>query len=39
VVTAIKELRAAYLGAEIILLIFSAGIIFKVMHLVSGTGP
>ena len=38
VVTAIKDLRAAYLGAEIILIVFSAGIIFEVMRLVSGTG-
>jgi hypothetical protein len=35
IVTAIKDLRTAYLGAEIILLIFSAGIIFEVMRLVS----
>ena len=39
VVTAIKDLRAAYLGAEIILIVFAAGIIFEVMRLVSGTGP
>lgn len=38
VVTAIKDLRAAYLGAEIILLIFSAGIIFEVMRLYTGAG-
>jgi len=38
VVTAIKDLRAAYLGAEIILIAFSAGIIFEVMRLVSATG-
>ena len=36
VVTAIKDLRAAYLGAEIILIIFAAGIIVEVMRLVSG---
>ena len=39
VVTAIKDLRAAYLGAEIILLVFSAGIIFEVMRLASAIGP
>ncbi len=35
IMTAIRDLRTAYLGAEIILLIFAAGIIFEVMRLVS----
>jgi hypothetical protein len=39
IVAAIKDLRAAYIGAEIILLIFAAGIIFEVMRLVSITTP
>jgi hypothetical protein len=40
VVVAINDLRAAYLGAEIILIIFAAGIIVEVMRLASGgTGP
>ena len=38
VVTAIKDLRAAYLGAEIILVVLAAGIIVEVMRLTSGTG-
>jgi len=33
VVIAIKDLRVAYLGAEIIMLIFAAGIIIEVMRL------
>jgi hypothetical protein len=36
VVIAIKDLRAAYIGAEIIMLIFAAGIIIEVMRLTSG---
>jgi hypothetical protein len=36
VVIAIKDLRAAYLGAEIIMLIFAAGIIIEVMRVTSG---
>lgn len=36
IVTAIKDLRAAYLGAEIILVVLAAGIIVEVMRL---TGP
>ncbi len=39
VITAIKDLRAAYLVAEIILLILSAGIIVEIMRLTSSTGP
>jgi hypothetical protein len=39
VVTAVKDLRAAYLGAEIILVVLAAGIIFEVMRLTTGTGP
>jgi hypothetical protein len=35
VVIAIKDLRAAYLGAEIIMLIFAGGIIIEVMRLTS----
>jgi hypothetical protein len=35
VVIAIKDLRVAYLGAEIIMLIFAAGIIIEVMRLTS----
>lgn len=38
-VTAIKDLRTAYLGAEIIMIAFSVGIIFEVMRLVTITGP
>jgi hypothetical protein len=38
IVAAIGELRAAYVGAEIILLIFAAGTIFEVMRLVTVTG-
>ena len=38
VVTAIKDLRAAYLGAEIILVVLAAGITVEVMRLTSGTG-
>jgi len=38
VVTAIKDMRAAYLGAEIILMILAAGIIVEVMRLTTGTG-
>jgi hypothetical protein len=38
VVTAIKDLRAAYLGAEIILVVLAAGIIVEVMRLTTGTG-
>lgn len=38
VVTAIKDLRAAYLGAEIILVVLAAGIIVEVMRLTSGKG-
>jgi hypothetical protein len=36
VVVAIKDLRAAYLGAEIIMLMFAAGIIIEVMRLTGG---
>jgi len=39
IVTAVKDLRAAYLGAEIILVVLAAGIIFEVMRLTTGTGP
>ena len=38
VVVAIKDLRVAYLGAEIILIICAAGIIAEVMRLVNGMG-
>jgi hypothetical protein len=38
VVTAIKDLRAAYLGAEIILVVLAAGIIIEMMRLTTGTG-
>lgn len=38
VVTAIRDLRTAYLGAEIILIILAAGIIVEVMRLTTGTG-
>ena len=38
VVTAIKDLRAAYLAAEIILIVFAAGIIIEMMRLTTGTG-
>jgi hypothetical protein len=38
VVTAIKDLRAAYLAAEIILVVFAAGIIIEMMRLTTGTG-
>jgi hypothetical protein len=31
-------LRAAYLGAEIILVVLAAGIIVEVMRLTTGTG-
>jgi len=37
VVTAIKDLRAAYLGAEIILVIFAAGVIVEMMRLTTGS--
>ncbi len=39
IVTAIKDLRVAYLGAEIILVVLAAGIIIEVMRLTTGTGP
>jgi len=39
IVTAIKDLRAAYLGAEIILIVLAAGIIIEVMRLTTGAGP
>jgi hypothetical protein len=39
VVTAIKDLRTAYLGAEIIMVILAGGIIVEVMRLTTGTGP
>lgn len=39
VVTAVKDLCAAYLGAEIILVVLAAGIIFEVMRLTTVTGP
>jgi hypothetical protein len=38
VVIAIKDLRAAYVGAEIILVIFVAGIIVEVMRLANTVG-
>ena len=38
VVTAIKDLRAAYLAAESILIDFAAGIIIEMMRLTTGTG-
>jgi hypothetical protein len=38
IVTAMKDLRAAYLGAEIILVVLVAGIIVEVMRLTGGTG-
>ena len=38
VVTAVKDLHAAYLGAEIILVLFAAGIIIEAMRLTTGTG-
>ena len=34
----IKDLRAAYLAAEIILVVFAAGIIIEMMRLTTGTG-
>jgi len=37
VVTAIRDLRAAYLGAEIILIILAAGIIVEMMRLTTST--
>ncbi len=38
VITAIKDLRAAYFAAEIILIVFAAGIIVEVMRLTTGKG-
>lgn len=38
VVTAIKDLRAAFLGAEIILVVLAAGVIVEMMRLTTGTG-
>ncbi|TFG86838.1 MAG: hypothetical protein E4H19_04360 [Chromatiales bacterium] len=38
VVIAIKDLSSAYLGAEIIMLIFAAGIIIEVMRLTGSAG-
>jgi hypothetical protein len=38
VVVAIKDLRVAYLGAEIILMLLAAGCIVEVMRLTTGTG-
>lgn len=35
---AIRDLRTAYLGAEVILLIIAAGIIVEIMRLTTGTG-
>jgi hypothetical protein len=38
VMRAIRDLRAAYLAAEIILIVFAAGIIIEVMRLTTGKG-
>jgi protein-S-isoprenylcysteine O-methyltransferase Ste14 len=38
VITAIKDLRAAYFAAEIILIVFAAGIIIELMRLTTGKG-
>jgi hypothetical protein len=38
VITAIKDLRAAYFAAEIILIVFAAGIIVEMMRLTTGKG-
>jgi hypothetical protein len=38
VITALKDLRMAYLGAEIILIVLAAGIIGEVMRLTTGKG-
>jgi hypothetical protein len=38
VVAAIKDLRLAYFGAEIILILLAAGCIVEVMRLTTGTG-
>ena len=38
VITALKDLRLAYLGAEIILVVFAAGIIVEMMRLTTGKG-
>jgi hypothetical protein len=38
VITAIKDLRAAYFAVEIILIVFAAGIIVEVMRLTTGKG-
>ena len=38
VVIAIKDLSAAYLAAEVLLLLFAAGTLIEVMRLTTGTG-
>jgi hypothetical protein len=38
IVVAVKDLRAAFLGAEVILLVFVAGIIIEVMRLAGPNG-
>jgi len=38
VITALKDLRVAYLGAEIILVVLAAGIIGELMRLTTGKG-
>jgi hypothetical protein len=38
VITALKDLRLAYLGAEIILIVLAAGIIVEMMRLTTGKG-
>jgi hypothetical protein len=38
VLTALKDLRAAYLAAEVILVVLAAGIIVEVMRVTTGTG-
>jgi hypothetical protein len=38
VVAAIKDLRAAYLAAEIIMLALAAGVVVEIMRLTTGTG-
>lgn len=38
VMVAIRDLRAAYLAAEVILLVLAAGVIVEIMRLATGTG-
>ena len=38
VITAVKDMRAAYLAGEIVLIVLAAGVIIEMMRLTTGTG-